>query len=288
MKRVLYRKIIHGSEESFSHIKYDQFSMPLHSHEEIELILVTGGTGRQFVNDSVKEYKKDDLTLIGSNTRHLHLCDSMLHPEVNEKSSCEIIQFPMTIFPANLSVLHEYKYIRLLLENSRYGIRFHNKVLINKAKDYIRDIGNANGIDRIVLILKLLDLMGKSKSYELISSSVVNVEVVSNKQNEPLKRIHLFLNQNFKRQIALSEIADYAGLTPSALCRYFKRHTGKSVFTYLLEIRVVYACNLLTNSGLNISQIAYESGFNNLSHFNKQFREITGQSPNEYRKNIGI
>lgn len=288
MKNILYRKIIHGFEESYSHIKYDLFSMPLHLHEEIELILITGGTGRQFVNDGVKDYKQGDLTLIGSNIPHLHLCSSVLNAETKQKSSCEVLQFPMSIFPSGMSVLKEYKYIWLLLKNSRYGIRFYNKALINKVKTCIHKIENAKGIDRITLILKVLDLLGRSKSYELISSSEISINLISPEQNEPLKRIYVFLNQNFKRQVLLSEIAKNVGLNPSALCRYFKRHTGKSIFKYLSEIRISYACHLLTNSDLNISQIAYESGYNNLSHFNKQFREITHQSPNEYRINIGI
>lgn len=192
MKKILYRKIIHDSKESFSHIKYDQFSMPLHSHEEIELILITDGTGRQFVNDGVMKYKKDDLTLIGSNIPHLHLCDSVLKPEIKERSSCEIIQFPISIFPSGMSILHEYKYIRLLLENSCYGVRFHNKALIDKVKIYIRKMESATGIARIVLILQVLDLIGKSKSYELLSGSVVDINSVSHKQNEPLKKIYTF------------------------------------------------------------------------------------------------
>ncbi len=86
-----------------------------------------------------------------------------------------------------------------------------------------------------------------------------------------------------KEKITLREIADYVKLNSSALCRYFRQRTDKSIFQCLAEIRVEHACILLSYSNLSVSQIAYESGYGNVPYFIKQFESITRQTPKEYR-----
>ena len=70
----------------------------------------------------------------------------------------------------------------------------------------------------------------------------------------------------------------------TALCRNFKQSTGRSIFNCLLEIRIDFAYKLLVNSDFSIIQVAYESGFRNISHFNHKFKEMSGLSPLEYRR----
>ncbi|MFR4268626.1 MAG: helix-turn-helix domain-containing protein [Parabacteroides merdae] len=86
-----------------------------------------------------------------------------------------------------------------------------------------------------------------------------------------------------KEKITLREIADYVKLNSSALCRYFRQRTDKSIFQCLAEIRVEHACILLSYSNLSVSQIADESGYGNVPYFIKQFESITRQTPKEYR-----
>ena len=84
----------------------------------------------------------------------------------------------------------------------------------------------------------------------------------------------------------MKEVADYVKQNPSALCRYFKQRTDKNIFQCLAEIRVEHACKLLAYSNLSISQIAYESGYNNVPYFIKQFESLTQRTPKEYRIQI--
>ena len=81
-------------------------------------------------------------------------------------------------------------------------------------------------------------------------------------------------------------MADYVKQNPSALCRYFKQRTDKSIFQCLAEIRIEHACKLLSYSNLSVSQIAFESGFNSVPYFIKQFQSITEKTPGEYRELI--
>ena len=95
-----------------------------------------------------------------------------------------------------------------------------------------------------------------------------------------------YLFSHFQEKVTLKELAGSTGRNEAALCRYFKQRTDKSIFQCLAEIRIEYSCKLLSGSRMTISQIAYESGFNHLSHFNRQFRELVGMAPGEYRRQM--
>ena len=75
-------------------------------------------------------------------------------------------------------------------------------------------------------------------------------------------------------------------MTVPAFCRYFKKLTSKTFTRFVNEFRIAHASQMLADEHLSIANVSYESGFNNLSHFNKQFKIITGLSPREYRKNL--
>jgi AraC-like DNA-binding protein len=99
-----------------------------------------------------------------------------------------------------------------------------------------------------------------------------------------LERVRRRLDRDFRSEISLGELAKLAGLNPNYLCRKFRNYTGKTIFTYLLERRIQSAIRQLKQSNEKIAAIAYENGFNDLSHFNRSFRKITGQSPGSYRR----
>lgn len=104
--------------------------------------------------------------------------------------------------------------------------------------------------------------------------------------NSTIAKVHLYINRHYQEELNLEDIANFVGMNPSALCRYYKRHTGKKMFEYLSGLRISYAMKLLMNRNINISQVAYDCGYNSLSHFNRQFKEITGYTPTEYIKHI--
>jgi transcriptional regulator GlxA family with amidase domain len=95
--------------------------------------------------------------------------------------------------------------------------------------------------------------------------------------------IYKHINENFKEHISLDEISEIASMTVPAFCRYFKKVTGKTFTKLVNEYRVVHATKLLSESQMSITDISYECGFNNFSHFNKLFKEITGKSASKYR-----
>jgi AraC-like DNA-binding protein len=89
-----------------------------------------------------------------------------------------------------------------------------------------------------------------------------------------------------KKEVTLEDISQYVNLNPAALCRAFKSKTRMTIFQFLNKIRIENVCKLLVYSDLSISQVAYESGFNNMAYFNRRFRESTNMSPSEYRNQV--
>ena len=94
-----------------------------------------------------------------------------------------------------------------------------------------------------------------------------------------------YLKTRYREPLTLATIAAHTGMNPSALCRHFRRHTGKTLTAVLNEIRIAHACQQLYTTNRSISAIAWESGFASQTHFNRQFRTLTGQTPGQYRKN---
>ncbi len=285
-ENILHRKIIHDIDYSYSYSMNTPFTMPLHCHKEYELIYIASGQGQEFVGDSVKRYATGDLVLIGSNVPHLHLCDSVVNQSIKDRSICNILHFSSRIFPDNLTDIQEYSFVNLVLKQSLNGIKFNSSRLVTTVYKIMRTINNKQGIDRIITLIKILDLLGKSNDTTLVSSVAHHPKTVLHNSNEAIDKIFTYLISNFKQQITLSDIANYVKFNPASLCRYFKHITGKTIFDCLNDIRIEHACRLLTHSNLTISQIAYEVGFNNLSHFNKRFKSVTKQTPTEYKKNI--
>src|SRR5690606_40598669 len=90
--------------------------------------------------------------------------------------------------------------------------------------------------------------------------------------------------KNFRSKIYLEEVAAIASMAPSSFSRYFKTHANKTFSEFVSEIRIGHACKLLIEKEINIAEACYESGFQTLSNFNRQFKAITRQSPYDYKK----
>ena len=119
-----------------------------------------------------------------------------------------------------------------------------------------------------------------------IAALLLTAFLIVNEAVYPVDQYVTYAQSEPEEELNLEDIANFVGMNPSALCRYYKRHTGKKMFEYLSGLRISYAMKLLMNRNINISQVAYDCGYNSLSHFNRQFKEITGYTPTEYIKHI--
>lgn len=285
---ILERKIVHDMATVCSHISYPRFVLPLHKHVEYEIMLFTQGSGKQFVGEGVSDYKAGDMALIGSNVPHLHLCHTKLdatsasNPE-EKGSTGEAIQFRPDIFPGQMEGIPDYHLIHDLLQKSQYGIRFYDEGLFDEMLEMVREFDSSGYTSRIVCLLRMLEKLHDCQHFRLLSDTAYNQANLIPDVKEPVNKVYAYLYNHFKEKVTLGEIAEFVNQNPAALCRYFKQRTDRSIFQCLAEIRIEHACKLLTYSKMNVSQIAYESGYNSVTHFVAQFEKITKRTPSEYR-----
>ena len=283
--KVVQRKIIHDIGQSLSLAHFPHLSYPVHRHDEYELVIMTSGTGREYIGQAVADYRAGDMTLIGRDIPHLHLCDTMTGRKTGKGSTCEILYFSANLFPENMSGIPEYAVVAALLEKSAGGIRYSDTALTRDIRRRVKKLDRAEGIVRIQWLFSILDRLGHARETSVIAPLPVG-NGVSREHRTTLDKIGHYLTEHFRDTLTLERLAREIGMNPSALCRHFRRRTGKTLFAVLNEIRISHACRLLRDTQQAISAIAWESGFANLSHFNRQFKSLTGQTPGEYRKNI--
>ena len=104
--------------------------------------------------------------------------------------------------------------------------------------------------------------------------------------NDKINTIFNYVKDNFQEQITLDEVAVLVSMTVPSFCRYFKKITQKTFTRFVNEYRLVHASKLLAEKPISITEVCFESGFNNFSYFNKSFQEFTGKSASQYRKEL--
>jgi AraC-like DNA-binding protein/mannose-6-phosphate isomerase-like protein (cupin superfamily) len=257
------------------------FTYPWHFHPEFELLYVIDGTGTSFVADSIEEFSSGDLALIGSNLPHFWRSDDKyLNSEGKLKIKYIVIQFPHDFLKDEVSKYPEYHLIGELLDNASQGIRF-SPIFALQISKMILKVAKTSGFERIISLQQLLQVLAKTKEFKLLAGNLYQNEN-HNFTNLRLTKVMQFLNTNYQRKIELGKIAAIANLHPAAFCRFFKEKSGKSLSEYVNDLRIGYACRLIIDGKLSISQISYESGFNNLSNFNRTFKKHTGFTPTDY------
>jgi AraC-like DNA-binding protein len=104
--------------------------------------------------------------------------------------------------------------------------------------------------------------------------------------SEATKKVIEHLNTAYDREISVEEMARIAGLSQAWFSTTFKKETGVAASEYLIEIRIIKACELLNQTRKSVSEICYAVGFKDQSHFTKVFKRIMGMTPLDYRKDI--
>ncbi|NMC60509.1 MAG: helix-turn-helix transcriptional regulator, partial [Candidatus Methanofastidiosa archaeon] len=146
----------------------------------------------------------------------------------------------------------------------------------------VKKIFQLSGIQRITELIMLLDHMAQTSECQYLSSLGYS-KIVNTYDFFRFNKIHEYIIKNFERPIKLEEVASAVNMCPTAFCRYFKNHTGKTFFRFLNEFKIGHACKLLAEEKMSVSRACLESGFNNLSHFNEQFKKIVKVTPSEYQ-----
>lgn len=273
-------KVSTAPHQSFN-IRHDvvpYFYNRWHFHPEVELLHIQKGTGIQFIGDSIQRFKKDDVILVGANLPHLWRCDDAYFQKSKMlKAQSTVAHFREDFWGETFLELPENKKLKQLLEKAKRGISITGatKQFVMAHLDKMLE---AKDSERIVLLLQILGKIAQSKQLKLISSAGFSTQL-EQKSTDKINSVYAYTLAHFKEKISLKKIAEVSNISPNSFCRYFKVHTRKTYSNFLHELRVGHASKLLIENKLSISQICYESGFNNVTNFYKTFKRFTGQTP---------
>ena len=254
----------------------------LHQHLEIQLTLIVSGTGTLFQGDYIGDFRPKDVFVIGTNVPHVLKSDTNYYHNNGDLSHAVSIFFEEKSLGDSFFDLPELKRVKQLLHESIRGIKLLNstKEIVGKQ---ILAITRQDGIGTIASLLNILNTISQSKDRKYLSKEFTPY-IIDENEGIRLNEIFQFTIKDYHRTIKLQEVATMVNMTVSAFCRYFKQRTRKTYITFLNEVRIAQACKLLLNEDLAISQICYQCGFSNLSHFNRVFKANNGESPKSYRK----
>ncbi len=250
-----------------------------HYHPEIEMVYINGGAGKRRIGSHISYYTGGDLILIGSNLPHCGFTDKFTG-NINEI----LVQMKADFLGESFFNIPEMKKIQNLLEVAKGGIAFSG-ITKQILGDKMEDLEYQNDFERILSILHILNELALSDEFKVLNAEGFSLETEV-KDNDRINIIFNFVKNNFQEDIPLAEIADMVSMTVPSFCRYFKKITNKTFVQFVNERRLVHASKLLTEQTMSITEVCFECGFNNFSHFNKSFKAFTGQNPSDYRKQL--
>lgn len=252
-----------------------------HFHDEYELVYIKKGKGKRFVGDHMSIFDDGDLVFLGSMVPHLWL-NSESYVEGGLEVETYVMHIQRRFFDNDFFNLPSLSSVKELIVNANRGISIQQFPAIEHHLDGI--LMNCGGV-KVARLIELLSEMADHKHINQLASSgfVLNVQST---QDERLNVVLNHISHHFSDHICVSELATKVNMSLPAFSAYFRKKTRRTVTQYINEYRIGYAKKLLLKSDLSVSQIGYKCGYNNLSFFNRKFKETEGITPLQFRKRI--
>ena len=259
-----------------------EFTYPIHNHEVFELNFVEHAAGvRRIVGDSNEVIDDYDLVLITSpDLEHVWEQNGCTSDNIREVT----VQFHLDLGDDSLLSRKPFFTLRKMLLEARKGLAFPLDAIM-RVYSMIDTLSTVkDGFYAVSQFMTILYELSKSQGARtLASSSFAKVGVESDSRR--VLKVKNYIEKNYMDEIRLSTLADIAGMSSSAFSRFFKLHTGRNLSDYIIDMRLGYASRMLVDTTKSISEICYNSGFNNLSNFNRIFKKKKKCSPSEFREN---
>jgi AraC-like DNA-binding protein len=249
-----------------------------HFHPEYEIVYVETPVGFRHIGDHISKYITSDLALIGPNIPHLNF-------DYGVKTTVEtvVIQMKENFLGKDFFSLPEMKAINNLFDKAKTGLAFHGETK-KLAGEKLKQLVALPHFQQLLLLLEIFQLLAKSKEVNNL-----NVQPIASasllKEQQRIHKVYHFIETNYQQNIDVNEVAKLCHLTTAAFCRYFKKSTHHTFTDFLNHFRINQSKKILMQDK-TVTEACYESGFDNISYFNKTFKKFTGENPSAFRKNI--
>jgi AraC-like DNA-binding protein len=260
-------------------VSADTFKWHYHYHPEYEIVCVFEGSGRRHVGNHLSNYSDGDLVLIGSNLPHGGFGYGAVgtHEEI-------VLQFTEDFLGYHFLAKPEMGNIKKLFDRAKQGISFRGETK-NILSQKFKKLLSLSHFERLIELLNILQELAKSEEYIFLNSADIRYNF-SQKDQARLMKIYSFVEQNYSQGFDIQEVAEMCNLTVPAFCNYFKKNLNQTFTDFTNEYRINQAAKLLLE-GLEIVDICYRCGFNNVSYFGRVFKQFKGTNPSQFRRNFG-
>ncbi|SDX42172.1 transcriptional regulator, AraC family [Lutibacter oricola] len=255
-----------------------------HYHSQYELLYISRSTGIRFVGDSVSQFSPGDLVLVGPYLPHLWRNDANYYTgddSVNVKTI--ITKFNKNFIGEGTFDNTEFSEINKMLDESKFGICFGNDTSRSLHNEII-ELADLNPALQSIKLLEILNKLSTTNDRTILSSS--DMRQYTSENSDRIDVVLKYISDNYASYIGLNDVAEIACMTTNSFCRFFKKMTNKSFTQFLNEVRIRNATRLLIQDNLPISEICYIVGYNSVTNFNKQFKQIMSCTPKAYRESI--
>ena len=247
-----------------------------HFHPEIEIVYVETRKGIRHIGDHISTYEGSDLALIGSYIPHLNF-------DYGVATTVEtvVVQLREKFFDDGLNKFPELTPVIALFEKAKTGIAFYGETK-RVAGERLKKLATLSQFNQLIELLSIFQFLAGSDEYVQLKVRPVSSHTIL-KQQERIHQVYQHVEAHFKKTIDTNAIAEKVNLSVPAFCRYFKKATKLTYTDFVNQYRINYAKKLLLQDK-NVTEACFESGFENLSYFNRTFKQVTGESPSKFKK----
>lgn len=275
--KVEYEKISPDTGSSFRliHWKSENDRYFWHYHPEYEIVFVRKGSGKLHIGEHLKNYEEGELVFIGPDLPHTGFGYGVIgeHEEI-------VVQLRKDFLGEEFMQKPELQHIRKLFERAKQGLSFQGKsrkIVASKLQKML----TFSHFERLVELLNIFDILATTTEFSVLNAADKRFDF-NHKDEDRINKVYEYVEQNYQKNIDIRAVADLANLTIPSFCRYFKKISHITYTDFVNEYRINQACRLLFENK-PIADICFEVGFNNISHFNKTFKQLKGMSPREYK-----
>ena len=256
----------------------NQMDFPLHFHEDYELCLTLNVRGKRILGNLVEDFTEKDLVITTPNVLHCYKRDDAF---LNVRCEVVVIQFPKELPSWGIFDTDQLRNIRNLLCQPAPGLKFSEETA-EAVRERLLRLPRTEGFEAVQLFFGIL--------HELACADRTQVELIGVQSSDStlphsrrINKIVQFVEQNYHHKISLEDVGELVGMSASSVSRFFKQRTRHNFWDYLNGFRIDRAAQMMIETEHTISEISYACGFNNISNFNRVFRERIGTTPSDYR-----
>ena len=255
-----------------------KFDYPIHCHPEYEINVVMKTEGTRVVGDSEESFADLDIVMTGPYVPHVWKSDLVTNHVITIQFSKELLNFQMIS-------KRLFMPIRQMLVDSMQGLQFYGEDAV-RIKDEIIELTRMQGFGTATKFLEILNSLAHASRRKLVTNMYESEVLISQSKSRRISKVCRYIEENLSRKISLADVSLLVNMSESAFSHFFKKKTGISFITYVNNLRVARACDLLASTSLSASEICYDCGFNNKSNFIRIFTKRKKMTPIEYRNYI--